>query len=49
MKLEKYEPNDKARSKGCIVIEDLDEEQFFALMDEIQECMDMFKRWDKTE
>ena len=46
MKVETVEPSDKHNALGMILIEDLSEEEFFALMDEINECLDMFRRWD---
>ena len=33
------------KEKGFIKLMDLSSEEFFALMDEIRETMNMFKRW----
>lgn len=46
MKIETVEPYDKKKARGMIMLEDLTEEEFFALMDDINNCLDMFRRWD---
>jgi len=34
------------KKEGWIRLEELSGEEFFALMDEIRETMNMFRRWD---